>query len=296
MIVREWGSGRVGEGVPTHRLRATFCLTGLLGLLSLTFSSGCAALSTPKGPNKITQELLSSPKEVLFEKGKGLIAKKRYEQGRKYLSFVFETYPNDALGREALLMVADSYFKEGGTIGYTEARFRYRDYLNRYPGAPRRDYARYQFALCYDKEHETPDRDQTSTREALDQYLALIREFPDTAYAGAARERLRQLTDMLAEHEFAVGFFYYRKGASGAALGRFTALEERFPEYGARDKLFFYSAEALTRLGRKDEADRYRGRLLEEFPKSLWTKKARMKAPGTRPPAAASVDNKPRTN
>ena len=263
-------------------------------LLAAAFS-GCGP-AKPKGPDKVTQELLSSTKEVLFEKGKALIEKKKYEQGRKYLSFVFETYPNDPLGREALLLVADSYYREGGTTGYTEARFRYRDYLNRYPGAARRDYARYQFALCYDKEHEKPDRDQTSTREALDQYRALIREFPDTGYAGAARERIRQLTDLLAEHEFAVGYFYLRKGAPGAALSRFVSLEQRFPDYGAQAKLFYYSAQCLRRLGRAEEAEKYRDRLLEAYPESEWAKKARKKGEKTKPPAAASVDNKPTTN
>ena len=105
--------------------------------------------------------------------------------------------------------------------------------MNRYPGAPRRDYARYQFALCYDMEHEKPDRDQTATREAIEQYRNLIREFPDSGYAGAGRERIRQLTDLLAEHDFGVGYFYYRKGATASALARFTALEERFPDYGS---------------------------------------------------------------
>lgn len=269
------------------RVVFAFCLAALAGAVA------CSA--APKAPDKTTLELLNSPKEVLFEKGKALIQKKRYELGRKYLSFVFETYPNDPLGREALLMVADAFFKEGGTTGYTEARFRYRDYLNRYPGAPRRDYARYQFALCYDKEHEKPDRDQTSTREALDQYRVLIREFPDSGYSGAAHDRIRQLTDLLAEHEFAVGYFYFRKGATGAALGRFTALEARFPDYGSKDKLFYYSAEALKRLGRKDEADRYLARILEEFPDGEWAKKARKKAGNAKPPTAASVDNGPKT-
>ena len=51
-------------------------------------------------------------------------------------------------------------------------------------------------ALCYDKEHERPDRDQTATREAVEQYRALIREFPDTGYSGAARERIRQLQEL----------------------------------------------------------------------------------------------------
>jgi outer membrane protein assembly factor BamD len=248
------------------------------------------ACSGSKKPDKLTQELLAKSKEELFEKGKGLVERKKYEQGRKYLTFVFETYPNDPLGRDALLLVADSYFKQGGT-GYTEARFRYRDYLNRYPGGPRRDYARYQFALTYDKEIEKPDRDQTATREAIDQYRALIREYPTSGFSGAARERTRVLSDLLAEHEFEVGFFYMRKGARTAALARFTDLEQRYPEYGARDKLYFYSGRVLEKLGRREEADRYYARLREEFPDSEWARKVR----GEKPPAAAAAAASPKS-
>jgi outer membrane protein assembly factor BamD len=247
--------------------------------------------SGAKKPDKLTQELLAKPKEALFEKGKALIEKKRYDQGRKYLTFVFETYPNDPLGRDALLLVADSFFKQGGSSGYTEARFRYRDYLNRYPGAPRRDYARYQFALTYDKEMERPDRDQTPTREAIDQYQALIREYPTSGFAGAARERVRLLTNVLAEHEFSVGYFYMRKGASSAALARFTELEQRYPEYGARDKLYFYAARVLEKLGRRQEADRYYARLTAEFPESEYARKVR--GPRGEKPASAAASARP---
>jgi len=259
--------------------------------LALAFVAAC---SGAKKPDKVTQELLSKSKEELFEKGKALVERKKYDAGRKYLTFVFETYPNDPLGRDALLMVADSYFKQGGTTGYTEARFRYRDYLNRYPGAPRRDYARYQFALCYDKEIERPDRDQTSTREAIEQYRALIREYPTSGLAGAARERIRVMTDLLAEHEFGVGFFYIRKGAPAAALSRFTAIEQRFPDYGARDKLYFYSARALEKLGRREEADRYFARLLSEYPESEYARKARGARADKQPASAAATA--PRTS
>jgi outer membrane protein assembly factor BamD len=244
--------------------------------------------SGTKKPDKLTQELLAKSKEELFEKGKGLIEKKKYDQGRKYLTFVFETYPNDPLGRDALLMVADAYFKQAGT-GYTEARFRYRDYLNRYPGAPRRDYARYQFALTYDKEIERPDRDQTATREAIDQYRALIREYPNSSFATAGKERVRVLTDYLAEHEFSVGYFYMRKGSPSAALVRFTELEQRYPEYGGRDKLYFYSARVLERLGRREEAARYYSRIIEEFPGSEWARKARGERSDKAAPAAATA-------
>jgi len=280
--------------------RAGTFLRAALGLavLAVLTQVGCASAG-PKKPDKLTTELLSQPKEVLFEKGKALVEKGKYEDGRKYLNHVFETYPNETMGREALLMVADSYLKQKNAKNFTEARYRYRDYLNRYPGAPKRDYARYQFALCYDLEHEKPDRDQTATREAIDQFRNLIREFPDSGYAGAGRERIRQLTDLLAEHDFGVGFFYYRKGATASALSRFTVLEQRFPDYGARDKLYFYEAKALERLGRKEEAQRYFGKLVQEFPKSQFVKKVkRVPGPkeGEKPPeTAVTVDTKPQS-
>ena len=255
--------------------------------------AACASSSKPKKPDKFTQEVLSTPKEQLFEKGKALIAKKKYDQGRKYLNFVFETYPNDPQGRDALLLVADSYFRQNTSTGYTEARFRYRDYLNRYPAAPRRDYARYQFALCYDKEHAKADRDQTPTREAIEQYDALLREFPNSIYAAEARARITQLVDVLAEHEFLVGYFYMRKGDSAAALARFASLEERYPQYGGRDKLFFYSARVLQRLGRSQEAERYLARLVAEYPGSQYARKAQ-KSVKSKAPATASVDTRPR--
>lgn len=258
---------------------------------ALAAGAGCASSKTPK-PDKLTTELLSTPKEQLFEKGKALLEKKKYDVGRKYLTFVFETYPNDPLGRQSLLMVADSYFRQGGATGYTEARFRYRDYLNRYPGAPGRDYARYQFALCYDKEHEKPDRDQTSTREAIEQYRVLLREYPNSGYSASANGRIHSLIDLLAEHEFAVGYFYMRKGSPGAALARFLLVEERYPEYGGRDKLFFYSGQVLQRLGRQEEASRYFARVLEDYPKSEFARKAKEKVGKGPPPASASVDTR----
>jgi outer membrane protein assembly factor BamD len=278
------------------RIRSEWWLPLTLGC-ALLVAAGCAAGA--KKPDKITSELLTETKEVLSEKGKALIAKGKYDDGRKYLNHVFETYPNETVGREALLLVADSYLKQKGVKNYTEARYRYRDYLNRYPGAPRRDYARYQFALCSDNEHEKPDRDQTATREAIEQYRTLIREFPDSGYAGAARERVRQLNDLLAEHDFSVGYFYFRKGATASALTRFTVLEQRFPDYAFRDKLYYYEGRALERLGRKDEAKRYFGKVLEEFPQGAYAKKSRSRTAekdGGKPPAAAAVvDTKPQS-
>jgi outer membrane protein assembly factor BamD len=279
--------------------RRGLSLAAFVIALAAALPAGCKSASGTKKVDKVTQELLTQPKEVLFEKGKALIAKKKYDEGRKYLNYVFETYPNETMGREALLMVADSYFQQKTPASYTEARYRYRDYLNRYPGATNRDYARYQFAFCYDKEHERPDRDQTATREAIEQYRALIREFPDSGYAGAARERIRRLTDLLAEHDFGVGYFYLRKGATAAALSRFIQVEQKYPDYDSRDKLYYYQAVALQRLGRMDEARSYFGKVVVEFPQSEYAGKSKSqigKKTGEKAPTtAAVVDTRPQS-
>ncbi len=243
-------------------------------LVGLAFGPACSSRGAKK-PDKLTQELLTSSKEALFQKGKTLIEKKKWEQGRKYLTYVFETYPNDTVGRDALLLVADSYVKQGGSAAYTEARYRYRDYLNRYPDAPRRDYARYQFAYCSDKEHGKPDRDQSPTREAIQQYQALIREYPDSPFSGAARERMRQLVDSLAEHEFAVATSTCARGRSAPPWAASAASRSATPTTPAGTNSSTTRGRPSTRLGREEEAARYYSRLLEEYPKSDYAKRAR---------------------
>ncbi|HET7452490.1 MAG TPA: outer membrane protein assembly factor BamD [Thermoanaerobaculia bacterium] len=235
------------------------------------------ACSGSKKPDKITRDLLALPKETLYEKGKDLLAKKKPDEARKYLNFVFESYPNDPLGQKALLLVADSFFQQKNGTGYLEARYRYRDFVTRYPSAPDRDFALYRYALCYDREHETPDRDPTNTREAIAQYETLLRESPGSPYAADAKKRVTMLKDVLAEHEFGVGLFYLHKGDANAALNRFHGAAERYPDYSSKDKLLFYTAMALDRLGRRDEAAKTYADLTTAFPDSPWAGQSRKK-------------------
>jgi len=72
---------------------------------------------------------------------------------------------------------------------------------------------------------------------------------------------------------------------AGKLLGLNYLLTGAVTEYGARDKLFYYSARVLDRLGRNEEADRYYNRVLSEFPDSEYAKKAR----GEKPAAAAAA-------
>ncbi len=250
--------------------RPTFFALRVLALALLVATAGCSTLDST---TKLTRELLSTPKEEAYAKGEALLAKKRYELGRQYLRFVAENYANDAIGKQAALRLADSFFDEHTSLGYIEALVRYRDFRNRYPSHPKSDYALFRLARCSDLQAEKPDRDQTNTRLAVSAYRELLQTYPDSPYATEARARMRTMADLLAEHEYRVGHFYFQRGAYAAAKHRFDGLLAVFPEYAHRDRVLFEAGWVEKRQGREDSARSLWEKLVEDYPESPLRKK-----------------------
>jgi outer membrane protein assembly factor BamD len=228
----------------------------------------------------MTRELLSMPKEEAYAKGEALIQKKKYEVGRQYLRFVAENYANDAIGKQAALRLADSYYDEKTPLGYLEAGVRYKDFRNRYPSHPRSDYALFRLAQCSDKQAEGPDREQTNTRQAATSYRELIINYPDSPYATEARARLGVMRNLLAEHEYLVGHFYLKRKAWRAARGRMEFILAAYPEYAGLDKVLYEAGLLEGKMGNRDEEKSLWQRLRKDYPASPVVKKL--------PPAPAS--------
>ncbi len=231
----------------------------------------------------MTRELLSMPKEEAYAKGEALIQKRKYEVGRQYLRFVAENYANDAIGKQAALRLADSFYDEKTPLGYLEAGVRYKDFRNRYPSHPRSDYALFRLAECSDKQAERPDREQTNTRLAATSYRELILAYPDSPYATESRLRLNAMRGLLAEHEYLVGHFYVKRRAWRAAKGRMDTVLTAYPDYAKLDLVLFDCGLAENKMGHEDEAKEIWARLARDFPSSKTLKK--VPRPVVTPPA-----------
>jgi outer membrane protein assembly factor BamD len=120
-----------------------------------------------------------------------------------------------------------------------------------------------------------PSRDQTETRQAIDDLDELIRRFPRTRWSSAGLDLKRQAEDNLAASEHLVGQFYLKRKAYGAAIERFRGLLDRFPSYAQRDKTLFQMASALVELDRQPEARVYLDLLLTDHPGGRWADEAR---------------------
>lgn len=235
-----------------------------LGSLIVLLAMGGAACRSSQRVDPILQ---LSAEEALTQ-GKQLMQEERYARSRPYLLHAFEVSPNSPEGREALLLVADAYFRQGGAENYIQAESRYRDYLNRFPTSDQAAYAQLQIANSLAERVAPPDRDQTPTRQAVQAYEDVLRLYPSSPQAETAREGLQAVRTRLAEHEWMVGRFYYRFRMYAAAAKRFENLVNDYPGYAELDQVLFFLGRTYEVMQRSDDAQETYERLRTEHPDS----------------------------
>lgn len=246
---------------------ALLMLAGL-GLLGLVGIAGCKSSG---GGKRIDPILRLSAEESLVQ-GKEFLTQKKYGKARPLFTHAFEVEPNSKVGREGLLLAADTYYLEGGSTNYTQAEAKYRDYLNRFPTSDQAAYVQFQIANSLAKRMERADRDQTVTRKSLEAYQELIRLYPTTEYATKAQEQIETVNANLAEHEFQVGDFYLRYGVAQAAVKRFEYLVQTYPKYPRMDRVIYDLGRGYQKLRKPEEAKKAFDRLRSEYPNSKLVK------------------------
>ncbi len=241
-----------------------------------------------------------------LEQGKALLDQEKYRQARKYLIHAFEVEPNSVAGREGLLLAADALFLQDRFDSYVEAEGRYRDFLNRFPTSEFADYAQFRMAASLAQRIEKPNRDQETTRKAVSSFETLIRVYPTSEWVDEARVELERVRNNLAEHEFVVGHFYFRRSGQNravalaqAAVDRFEYLLENYPAYDQKDKILAYLCAAHHRLEQVEKAAEVCARVqrehpdskhLDRIPKSL---RGRAAAPSAPTPASTAASDEP---
>jgi outer membrane protein assembly factor BamD len=223
----------------------------------------------------VDPELLQLSKEQLFEKGEAQYAHKKWQRARTYFSHLYESFPNDPLGRRSLLRIADTYYEQGDPVNLVEAQYKYRDFINRYPTSENADYAMLRIAMCSFKQMERPDRDQAKTREALEKIEDMLRAHPKSALRPEAEARRVDALNRLAKHEHMVARFYIKRGSHLSAVQRLNFLIDTYTNYDDRAGAFYDLGNALTHLGRNGEARLYFERVVTEFPDSEYAQSAK---------------------
>ncbi len=241
-------------------------LTAFLVAVTTIVGLGCSS-----GGNEDPLLRLSSA-EALAE-GKALMEQGKYTRAREYLTHAFEVEPNSRGGREALLLAADAYYKQGGHDSLVRAEAKYRDFQTRFPTAEHAAYVQFQIASALSQRILRADRDQANTRQALAEFRSVIELYPTSEYVGRAQEEIVVLRQNLAAHEMLVGHFYMRYGNFNGATSRLEGVLEQYPDFDQTDRVLFYLGMTYRKSEREDESQQTFDRLATEFPDSRWVRK-----------------------
>jgi outer membrane protein assembly factor BamD len=236
--------------------------------------------------HQIDLEALSSASdEIVWEAGQKAVEKKDWESARQYYRRLIDAFPQSEHQPDARIALADSYFEEGGTASYVLAVSSYREFLTLYPQHPRSDYAQFRAGESYFKQKNTPDRDQTATEQALEEYQRLLDQYPQSSWVEPAREKIRECRQTLGRSHHMVGYFYQKTRKSWrSAIGRYETILSDYPDYEKVDEILFRIGECLANAGRYAEARPRLARLQSEFPQSPFAAEAK-KLEATFPPS-----------
>jgi len=235
----------------------------LLGVAAaLVLAAACGAKSDVLPAGTVNAD------RFLFEHGNQATEKKHWANAREYYRNLVDNYPQSPFRPDAKLALGDTYLGEHTTESLLLAANEFREFLTFYPTHARADYAQLQLARSFAEQMLAPERDQSSTKDAIKEIEIFLQRYPNSTLIDQARDLERKAKDRLSEASYRVGFYYFRAKWYPGAIDRFKEVLATDPAYTNRDAVYYHLAESLYRTDKKAEALPYYERLLREFEKS----------------------------
>lgn len=233
----------------------------LSATLYLLFMTACSSsiVPPPRSP------------ESLMNEGENFFAENRYDDAIAAWEKVRERYVSPEMNALAELKIAEAHFL---AERYIEAAVAYEAYLKAHPKDPNNASVRYNLGISYHQEMLAPERDQTTTRNALSVFKSFLSLHPTDPRRPAVEKFITEEGDALAGHELHIGSYYQKKGANSAAIARLEPLINSYPDFNRRDELYFVLASAYFNNDNRGLASEYFNRLYKEYPQSSFTIKA----------------------
>src|ERR1039457_5201591 len=188
-------------------------------LITIAALLGSCGFTRKKYENPITKDT-KQPDKVLYDKSVNDIEHGRFEVARITLNTLINTYDQSEFMAKAKLASADSWFREGGIHGLAQAEAEYKDFILFYPTMAEAGESQEKICQIHYKQMEKADRDSVQALRAEDECRQLIVQFPNSQFVPEAQQLLRNIQEGLAEGEYLVGDFYYRRGSNPSEIGR----------------------------------------------------------------------------
>ncbi len=254
--------------MPTRRLRALGRrIAGIAGIavlgVCLLSGGGCAKKAPIFAEVPPADELYGQGLKTL-EGGRilGVVPVVDYSGAIESFQTIIDKYPYSEYAVKAELRIADAYFSDKR---YDEALSYYRDFADLHPQHEKVPYTILRSALCHYEQIRSVNRDQTSTRDALDYLNQLVRSHPFAPETREGEALLRELRGRLARNVMETGDFYLGRDEYQAAAQRYRDLLDIYPGLGLDAEALYKLAVCYENMKRRDEALRLYRVIVENY-------------------------------
>src|SRR6202790_542845 len=241
----------------------------LAGVVLSLLSTSC--FRKKKYENPITKDT-QQPDKVLFDKAIADIERSRFEVARLTLNTLMNTYDTSEYLAKAKLAIADSWYQEGGTHGLSQAEAEYKDFILFYPNMEESAEAQEKVCMIHYKQMEKADRDPKHAMRAEDECRLVLTQFPNSKFAPEAQQKLREIQEVLAQHEFVVGDIYHHKMSYPASANRLHALVDAYPLFSRADESLWKLGDSYAHMGPRfaDKSAAAYARIVKDYPLSSY--------------------------
>ena len=169
------------------------------------------------------------PDKELFDKAMLAMKKGKYDVARLDLQTLLNTYPETEYAMRAKLAIGDTWYKEGGSAALTQAEGEYKDFITFFPNTPEAAEAQMKVGDIYFQQMEKPDRDPQNVVHAEQEYRTMIQDFPDSPLIPRAKQRLREVQEVLAQRQFEIGVLRWRAKTGRRRIARLQTVADSYP-------------------------------------------------------------------
>jgi outer membrane protein assembly factor BamD len=212
------------------------------------------------------------PADKLYNEGLYLLnTKKDPKDAAKKFEEVDRQHPYSEWARKSLIMSAYAYYEAGA---YDDCINSARRYVTLHPGSSDAAYAQFLIGSSYFDQIPEISRDQGRTEKAVENLEEVVRRYPSSEYAVAAKRKIEIARDQLAGKEMEVGRWQLERREYTGAINRFKVVVTRYQRTRHVEEALLRLTEAYMALGIVDEAQTSAAVLGHNFPDSRWYKDA----------------------
>ena len=202
---------------------------------ALLVSGGCRH----KVQNPLSNIDSKQPDKGLFDRAMESMKKGHYQEARTLLDTLINTYPDSEFIARAKLALGDAWYAEGGSAAWKQAETEYKYFQTFFPTLPEASEAQLKIATMHYRQMEKPDRDFAEAAHAAEEYKIMIQQYPDSPLVPQAKQKLREVQEVLAERQFRIAHFYFLRDNLAASQARLESLIESYPLYSGIDESLF---------------------------------------------------------